>query len=919
MPDELLKTLVVPVPRKGLIDSLDPASEVYPPDASPDLLNFRVGDGKWQTRLGMTVWDTTDSNTFPGSGTVHFLASFYPSAALLSGARTRLLARNGTLYDLIVGTDTAFQSVASGLGTSPRNGVYNGAQCRDRFYITDRAGALKYYNGTALTTVTQGTAPTVAPTTRRRTFAILRPSANTNVNETWTGSVGSEPDNITDTAQFVATVADTTADSVPDFPGGGNILKMVVSDSGSKNDEVEFDGTTAIPLNSHDIAFFFQQEVKRWITAFEIGRDTDGSFSYPLDPLEADQTYLVHAGVGNLDYLKYVRFRVGRVPNQARTIYVSRLYLPGKLLGKYRYRLTFYNPTTGQETAPSPQTEFVDCSAVFTDTPLKVDNTDVLEKSVELTTLGNTLPDVTLFPKVRGYRNGGTASQTADASGQPTWFRIFTTGNINSSVATAANAGDLVLDVIANEGAENQSAGDWVVIEAGVADKAELVKVSSVTQDHSLGKDRITLDASTPLRYAHSVSTSNKVTPAYLDNTANESIDTSTRLEIERDDPPTGIHWISTAPDGRLWIARYEDGSGNDQPLVVAVSNRPNADRTNDQDVFPANVDPLSRRSLLQGWRFTINPRQRGDEIVWAGFFGGVYTVMLRRAVYQVHAASQSDWSPSSVVAMIDGVGCIAGETVCEANGFLYWVADGPRVVRWDGRQLEDLSERRIETTLKNAPADYWNQAFARVQSTESAKRYRLFFTPSGGTTNTAVLDYDIQRDAWEPCIYGSSAPWATAMVQDGPGDAREMVAAHPTSGQAYYLETGLTDAGSAITVRAVSTRFGFSGLIVRAEKARVHVAPTGADTLALRVRMGGSEYRNATDFVSTDGDPVADWNETLADTDTSEAELYQRLNFWRLKGTTLQVRVSGTVSNRPGPRDISVDWSAVRRARLTN
>jgi hypothetical protein len=919
--DELLKTLSVPVPTKGLWDAIDPASAAFPPDASPDLLNFRVSRGKWETRLGMTVWDTADATTFPGSGTVHFLANFYPSVAVLSGARARLLARNGILYDLILGTDTAFGAVTGGTGlsTTPRNNVYNGVQVRDRFYLTDRAGALKFYNGAALATVTQGTAPTVAPTTRRRTFAVLKPSASTNVNETWTGSAGSAPDNVTlsDSSNFHAVIADPTDDAVPDFPGGGNILKLTVDSAGSKNDTVAFTGTTALPLASHDIAFFFQQEVKRWMVKFEIGRDTEASFGTPLDPLEANETYLGHYGVGNLDYLKYVRLKAGRVPNQNRVLYLSRLYLPGRLFGKYRYCFTFRNSVTGVETEPSPFSEFVDCATPFSDTPFKVDGTEVLEKSVELTTLGNTLSST--HNQVCWYRSGGIAAQTTDANGQVVMLRLARTGLINSSVATAASAGDLTLDVVANEGAENLVAGDYFVIEAGVAGKAEVVKVASVAQDFSVGKDRITLDAATPLQFAHSVSTSNKVTPAFLDNVANESIDVTTRLEIERDDPPTGIHWLSVAPDGRIWAARYEDGSGNDQPLVVAVSNRPNADRPNDQDVFPDGVDPLTRRSLLQGWRFPITPRLRGDEIQWAGFFNGIYTVMLRRAVYQVHATSQSDWSPSSVVEMISGIGCIAGETVQEADGWLYFCADGPRVVRWNGRELQDLSQRRVETTLKSAPAAYVGQWFARVHSNESNKFYRLFLTPSGATTNTYVLDYDLQAECWESCIYGSSAPWATAMVQDGPGDAREMAAAHPTSGEAYFLESGLTDAGSAITVRAQSAKFGFGGMVVRAEKARLHVAPTGADTLSLRVRMGGSEYRNTTDFAGTDGDPVQDWNETLADVDTSEAELYQRLNLWRLKGETMQVRISGTVSNRPAPRDFTIDWSAVRRARLTN
>ena len=164
-----------------------------------------------------------------------------------------------------------------------------------------------------------------------------------------------------------------------------------------------------------------------------------------------------------------------------------------------------------------------------------------------------------------------------------------------------------------------------------------------------------------------------------------------------------------------------------------------------------------------------------------------------------------------------------------------------------------------------------------------------------------------------------AGVPWAAAIVRNGPGDAHELYAAHLSSGTVYQLETGLTDDGTPIKIRGSSSRIPFEGdWLCRGEKAWLKVTPSGADTLALQVRFTGSEYRNLTDYPGSDGDPAQSWVETLSDTDTSEAELYQRLNFYRLKGRLVSVLVQGNVSNRPAIRDVRLNFSRVRRTRLS-
>lgn len=984
--DRMLQRMRVPPPVKGLVEGMDAASDDYPKNAAPDLLNCRTTNQRWETRKGMALWDPdsdTGTTTFPGSGNVHGLWNYY----LAAGTRFRLVARGGVLYDLEQGVDTTFQSITGGtsLGTSPQNGAYNAVQVRAKLYLATRSTALKSYTSAAsatgvLATVAQPTAPTVAPTTKRRIWGVL---------EEWFGSAAAIPAGWTETdnGNFDLAVAGT-GDSVPSFEDQAQAL-ITIDATGARNDSVYRNIPLGYTLNSATIAFWMQQTYKRGLVRYEVGVTGAAEFGTLLDPPEGGLPYLVFFRVGNLPLLRYQRFRCVRSADNAKSLYLSRILLPGNLQGRYRYRFTFYNPTTGAESEPSPETDWVDCSAIGVS--YQSTDSDTLEKSVELTTSTATLPAFATTTRVRWYRTGGVPALTTDPVGQPIWLRLATGGNIDSDLAGSTSAGATAATVPTGEAA-NLTAGDWVVVDRGVDGKQELVQFEAVSNTASpndtirLYRDLVTVtdlvidagtatnvtsamrpfttaDAGKTVRitagtgftagyytissvagaiatlsgsagtlgstggtakimtgmvYAHSSGAT--VTPAYLDNVSNATIDVTTRLEVERDDPPSGIHWLSLAPDGRLWAARWTN-----RALGVAVSNKPTIDRPDDMDVFPDGVDPLSRRSETQGWRFDITGDGSGDEIVWAGFFQGVYTVMLRKAIYQVNAYSQADWSPTAVVKIIDGIGCIAGETVQELDGRLYWVADGPRVMRWDGRSApEDLSYLRLTNTLKNAPVAYITNWFARAFSDENSKYYKLWITPSGGTTNTLLLDFNVLADegrgAWEPVIYntGSDLAFASALVWNGPGDNREIYAAALSTGIGYRLESGDTDVATAIVFRATSAKMPFpEGFLACLDHAWLYATPAGNDTLSVRVRCGASEYRDTSAYAATDGDPYQDWTESLTDGDTSELEFYQRLNFYALKGRWVQVRLSGSLSNRPSISSVALEWRPIRKTRL--
>ena len=146
--------------------------------------------------------------------------------------------------------------------------------------------------------------------------------------------------------------------------------------------------------------------------------------------------------------------------------------------------------------------------------------------------------------------------------------------------------------------------------------------------------------------------------------------------------------------------------------------------------MFPDGVDPLTRRHPTQGWRFELGGDVNDEEIVWFGFYLGEARALTRRRLYTIHAYAQSDWGPSSVDATLE-VGCIAGDTVCEVNGVLYWVAPGPQVVRWDGRGPPAVtSQQRVSDRLADAATSTWANWHAVAHRTENGTYYRLYYSP---------------------------------------------------------------------------------------------------------------------------------------------------------------------------------------------
>lgn len=715
--DGLIREIRITPFLQGLRDGRDSALDdsLYPPTYSPDMSNLRVSGGTWLARKGMTFW-----RSIGGTGDVRWLFHMYES----DGTRIRLAAQGNTtaavLYDYVDGTDTAFVATSGGTGLGGATQPYfQGVVLNDALYFTDRFGALRKYqetppSGNQVRTVALPTRPSAAPGVKARTYEIL---------EEWAGNGGVAPYGWTESD--AAGFALQSGTSVVTSPFGGttallNTQTTPVGDTISEN-------VTAEPVPSNTIAFW------AWATnypsqiAFRYGQVSPTDFSEQVSPTLKETWVPIFVNIGNLGTINFKQFVVVNSAGAA-DVYISKIVLPGRLQGAYRWVYTHYDPTLQRESEPSDISNSstpLDLSAVGTSG--QTSTAAAFQKSAALTFTSDSGTDATTT-QIRIYRNGGTPALTVNSRQQSVWLRVGTVPDFSNQLdgATSAGATTAVLDSVTG-----LTVGDWIVIEKGTVSKEEYGRITAINTGTR------TLTFSNGLQYSHN--DNSLVQIAFIDNVPNEQVDVLSAISLERDDPPAATRFVARSPDGRLWGFNY---SG--KPTGVWVSNKATPERPTDYEVVPDGVDPITRSDPLQGWRFEIGGDVTDEEITWGGFFRDRPFAFTRRRIYAINALSQTDWGPDAVIKALE-IGCIAGDTVQEVNGVLYWVADGPRVMRWDGQSApEVLSHTRVNERLANADTDTWNEWFAVYHARPEGHYYRLYY---GEDTTAEELSPEDESD----------------------------------------------------------------------------------------------------------------------------------------------------------------------------
>lgn len=731
-------------PVGGIYQGLSPALPAYNPAWAPSLLNLRVARGEWLCRKGQEA-----DSIIPGVGRTRLLTTFYDGST-----RIRVGARGENdevgLYYLRVGTDLTWGAVNDQDGnpvTDLASNVCHFLTVYGQGLLTDQETQLRsFYEdpnaaGTWLSDpVVNLPTPTGAPTVEKTWYGFF---------ERWDGSPPYGWYESSADLDFHA-----PGSSEPDFELDEAGTTRLRSDTGARGEFVSKNSTypQPPPLNfgapTAALAMWIQQTIgDRTILQVQMGGQKKNQLQYDIKPPAKDTPYVFFMPMQGLTEIDYFRIKNTNPQTIVRNLFMSGIVMPGQLLGRKQYRFTYYRPSTEQESNASDAGP-IDGPLEFTEGVNNNNSTSVaFQRCAAVIPIASPVRET--GDRIRVYVRGGTAALETDGDGQPVWTFAGEIDDFDTLLNGAITAPDSTFDVddatpFTPETTNGITTYQWGVIDPG-EDAEEFFRVTDVTGN--------TITTADPLQNDHADNA--VVQLIFLDNITNTELAAETRvLDLDRDDPPPGAKWIVASPDGRVLAFNFlEDRDGDDvfeyrRNLGMAVSNQPTPQRRRDYQIFPINPNPYTTNSPIQGFRTDLIIDDMGDEIMWAGIYNGLVTVLTRKKMLVVTGYSQANWYSGNVRKVLDR-GCIASETVRQINGLLIFASDGPSILAWNGREVKDISNLKVSgegnTYLGNAPAGYeadddvltvaqpnfyWDQWFAVAHAVGASIYYRLWMIP---------------------------------------------------------------------------------------------------------------------------------------------------------------------------------------------
>lgn len=168
-------------------------------------------------------------------------------------------------------------------------------------------------------------------------------------------------------------------------------------------------------------------------------------------------------------------------------------------------------------------------------------------------------------------------------------------------------------------------------------------------------------------------------------------------------------------------------------------------------------------------------------------------------------------------------------------------------------------------------------------------------------------LSFITERGAWESSTYldaaGAHREWQAAVVLSGGSDGLELIQA-ASDGYVYYADTGETDYNTAIAYDWTSKKYDMGGMLAMVHSVYLRADATN-DDLTLTVTAGGSEY----------GTVAQTYDVSFAG--TGEVEVRVRVHR-EIMGRWLQLRMTGSVSERPAVREVIARVIPIRSQRVS-
>jgi len=175
-----------------------------------------------------------------------------------------------------------------------------------------------------------------------------------------------------------------------------------------------------------------------------------------------------------------------------------------------------------------------------------------------------------------------------------------------------------------------------------------------------------------------------------------------------------------------------------------------------------------------------------GDIIKWLAEVNDSLAILKRKRIGILYTGKHAtdwelEWAPG-------GIGCTSSRGVGKNRGSLFFPSDDG-VYKFDGSLVEKISDK-IDNTYNNI-----GDVTTIVGECFDGKYY-MAYTPSGGSSNTEVLVYDISEESWWKYDGMDISDW---ILWDKGDDIFELYGCDASDGFIYKMFNGDNDAGSAI------------------------------------------------------------------------------------------------------------------------
>jgi len=253
-----------------------------------------------------------------------------------------------------------------------------------------------------------------------------------------------------------------------------------------------------------------------------------------------------------------------------------------------------------------------------------------------------------------------------------------------------------------------------------------------------------------------------------------------------------------------------------DRRLVALVNS------TNGSTLYHSKVDPTG--TAADDWSATGDAGSiaidgtKSDPLT-AGISLGTYDLIFKDAT----AFKVWDYPATKAVRIIGSPGCAAPYSIASGGGYIFLLGRDA-IWMWDGVSFTKISDP-VRSVIAGINSTYIQNAFAVYRN----GFYLLFYTPTGQTTNTKCLVYDVKysNPYDNKCIWYERDDLAIncPLVLSGTGDANEIYGGDaPSTGFIYRLDNGTSDNTANITAIYQTKYFDMKASNVVKRFAKVYI-----------------------------------------------------------------------------------------------